>query len=71
LTYKTEYSVGATLLAASGGLVCAIIIWFVFSRYFGLQSSIAGTIGGVIGGVEYFVLRYILSQKYMPRDKDR
>lgn len=60
----------ATVLAASSGLVFAVVIWFVLTRYFGIETTMAAAIAALIGGAEYFVLRYILSQKYTSPDDD-
>ena len=65
LAFKSEYTAMATVLAAVSGLLFAVLLWFVFTSFFSLEARLAAAIASCIGGIEYFVLRYILSQKYI------
>ena len=51
------------------GAVFSVVIWIVLSRVFNMAASLAAAIGIIIGGIEYFVLRYVLSQKYYPKEE--
>lgn len=66
---KTQYSFMATFLAALSGLLFAIGIWFLFTHFPSLKPEFAVIIAAIIGGVEFFAIRYVLSQKFFrPRD---
>lgn len=66
MAYKTEPTLVSTLLALMSGVVFSVVIWFALSRVFNMDSSLAAALGVIVGGIEYFVLRYILSQNYYP-----
>ena len=66
MAYKTEPTLVSTLLALMSGVVFSVVIWFALSRVFNMDSSLATALGVIVGGIEYFVLRYILSQNYYP-----
>ena len=66
MAYKTEPTLVSTLLALMSGVVFSVVIWFVLSRVFNMDYSLAAALGVIVGGIEYFVLRYILSQNYYP-----
>ena len=68
--YKTEYSAIPTIFAALSGLLFAVGIWFLLTRYLSVDASLAAGISALIGGAEYFAIRYVLSQKYrLPDDE--
>lgn len=70
MAFKTEYTAIATLLAAASGVVFAVVLWFVLTRFFAFEGGLASVIASIIGGIEFLVLRYVLSQKYIvPDDK--
>jgi len=71
LAFKTQYTSIATLLAASSGLIFAVVLWFVLTSFFSLEGGLASAIAVLIGGTEFFVLRYVLSQKYIVPDEDK
>lgn len=69
MPFKTEHSSIATLLAVISGLMFAIGAWFVFTAIFSVRSDLAVTLSVLIGVAEFYVLRYVLSQKYVSTDE--
>jgi hypothetical protein len=47
----------------------AIGAWFVFTAIFSVRSDLAVTLSVLIGVAEFYVLRYVLSQKYVSTDE--
>ena len=68
--YKTEYTWISTLFSIVTALVFSGVVWLLLSRVFNMGNTLAVPSAIIIGGIEYFVFRYILSQKYYSMSDD-
>lgn len=68
MAFKTEYTTISTGLALISGLMLAVGLWFVLAMWLKLDDRVAAAIASIIGGAEFFVIRYVLSQKYIQKD---
>lgn len=69
MALKTEYTPASALLAAASGVLFAVVLWFVLTRFFSLEGGLASVIASILGGAEFFVLRYALSRKHVNLDE--
>lgn len=67
--FKTEPTFISVPLAACAGAVTAAFLWLVLFKGFQLSAFVSVGSAIIFGLIQFFVFRYILSQKYYP-DKE-
>lgn len=60
----------APFIAISSAIIFGAVMWFVLTKFVGVDTAIAAGIGALLGGTEYFLLRFAFGKVIQAQNRD-